>query len=123
MFAGVTRNISKQRAQIAVYQAQLQKEQVEKQLNRDLLNAYDRYKTLFDVYELQVQNRQVASENFKRTNEAYKRGVATTTQLRESQINQLRADIAAVQTQFQLKQSELELRRIAGSLLNKLEVE
>lgn len=117
IFAGGRQNIQRQNAQIQLENATLQKELAERQLLRDLNNAYSTYQNAISVVTLNERNLETAKLNFSRTKELFELGKVTNTQFREAQLNLIRTKSTLANSSFQVKLAEAELIRISGSLL------
>jgi len=117
LFRGGTQSTQRQNAQIQLENATLQKELAEKQLVRDLNNAFSTYQNAIRVVELNEKNLGTSKLNFNRTKELYDLGKVTNTQFREAQLNFARTKSTLVNSSFQVKLAEADLIRISGSLL------
>jgi outer membrane protein len=117
LFRGGQQTTQRQNAQIQLENATLQKELAEKQLVRDLNNAFSTYQNAIRVVELNEKNLITAKLNFNRTKELYDLGKVTNTQFREAQLNFARTKSTLVNSSFQVKLAEADLIRISGSLL------
>jgi len=117
IFRGGQQQIQRQNAQIQLENATLQKELAEKQLIRDLNNAYSTYQNAIRVVELNESNLETAKLNFNRTKELFDLGKVTNTQFREAQLNFARTKSTLINSSFQVKLAEADLIRISGSLL------
>jgi len=117
LFRGGVQSTQRQNAQIQLENATLQKELAEKQLVRDLNNAFSTYQNAIRVVELNEKNLVTAKLNFNRAKELYDLGKVTNTQFREAQLNFARTKSTLVNSSFQVKLAEADLIRISGSLL------
>ena len=117
LFRGGVQSTQRQNAQIQLENATLQKELAEKQLVRDLNNAFSTYQNAIRVVELNEKNLVTAKLNFNRTKELYDLGKVTNTQFRQAQLNFARTKSTLVNSSFQVKLAEADLIRISGSLL------
>ena len=113
------RNITTVRnAKIAYESIQLQQQQTELEVERDIKNALETYQNAIFVYKAQQENVAVNKDNFTRTEERYKLGQATSLEFRQAQINYLNALIAKNQAKYTAKLAELQLLQVSGQLLN-----
>lgn len=94
-----------------------QLEQIRKEVERDVLNAYANYRNSLYLLQLERRNQETVQLNFERTVDAFALGQVSTTQYREAQINLSQAELRLVQLQYQVKMSEIELYRLAGLLI------
>lgn len=104
-------------ARIRVFQSKLQLEQARQQLKVDLANAWLDYEYSKKVSLVQKRNLTVSQLNYQRTNESYKLGQVTSTQLREAQLNYINAKANLNRLNYNLKLAEVELLRVAGQLI------
>lgn len=105
-------------AKIAYENMELQEEQTELQVERDIKNAWETYQNALYVFKAQEENVAVNKDNFNRTEERYKLGQATSLEFRQAQINYLNSLIARNQAKYTAKLSELQLLQVSGQLLN-----
>jgi outer membrane protein len=113
------RNINTIRnAKIAYENIQLQQQQTELEIERDIKNAWETYQNAMFVFEAQQQNVAVNRDNFYRTEERYKLGQATSLEFRQAQVNYLNSLIAKNQAKYTAKLAELQLLQVSGQLLN-----
>jgi len=117
LYRGGAQSTQRRNAQIQLENATLQKELAEKQLVRDLNNAFSTYQNAIRVVELNEKNLVTAKLNFNRAKELYDLGKVTNTQFREAQLNFARTKSTLVNSSFQVKLAEADLIRISGSLL------
>lgn len=93
-------------------------QQIEKEVNRDILNAQGDYQNRLTIYELQTQNVITAENNFERSNERYKLGQISSVELRQAQVNLLNAKTNKNLAKYQAKLAELQVLQLTGQLLN-----
>ncbi|WP_340199963.1 TolC family protein [Ascidiimonas sp. W6] len=105
-------------AKIAYENMELQEQQTELQIERDIKNAWETYQNALFVFEAQEENVAVNKDNFDRTEERYKLGQATSIEFRQAQINYLNSLISKNQAKYTAKLSELQLLQVSGQLLN-----
>jgi len=94
------------------------KNQIRKEVDRDIANAKGNYENRLEVFKLQSQNVTTAKNNFERSNERYKLGQITSVELRQAQINLLNAQTNKNLAKYEAKLAELELLQLTGQLLN-----
>ncbi|MDZ7681935.1 MAG: TolC family protein [Fodinibius sp.] len=117
IFDGFRRNIDIQNAQIQLKNSRQERRLAEKQLRRDMRNAYEEYSTNLFLLKKQRLNVQTAELNFSRTRQAFELGQVSNTEFREAQLNLLRAQQELVNLEIDAKLSEVELRQLGGQLL------
>jgi len=93
-------------------------DQVQLEIKRDIANANGNYLNLLNVFELQEQNVETATNNFERSNERYKLGQISSVELRQAQINLLNARTSKNQAKYTAKLAELQLLQLTGQILN-----
>ncbi|EMY80355.1 outer membrane efflux protein TolC [Psychroflexus gondwanensis ACAM 44] len=105
-------------AKIQYDNQQLVKEQIKKEVTRDIYNARGNYQNRLNVLDLQKKNISTAKNNFERSSEQYKLGQITSVELRQSQVNLLNAQTSSNLAKYDAKLAELELLQLTGQLLN-----
>ncbi|MCR9152589.1 MAG: TolC family protein [Bacteroidetes bacterium] len=110
-------------ARIAIFQSDLSLEQARQQVQVDLSNAWLDHQNAKEILAVEKRILKVALMSFERSKEAYALGSITNVQLREAQINYISAKAAVNDLSYQLKLTEIELQRVAGVLLGKVDPE
>lgn len=105
-------------AKILLDSQEVIQEQIAQEVKRDIANARGDYQNRLQVYHLQEQNVETATNNFLRSNERYKLGQITSVELRQAQINLLNAQTSKNQAKYNAKLAELQLLQFTGQLLN-----
>ncbi len=118
LFDGFRKNIQQQNARLHMEIAEIQYQEIKEEVKMAINNAYSNYEERMKIYKLEEKNIETASQNFIRSNDLYKLGQITSTELREAQLNLLTAKNSMNNAFFQLKLAETELKLISGSLLN-----
>lgn len=119
IFDGGTTKTRVQNAKIALETQKLQQEQTMLSVQRDVMNAFGSYKNALFVLEAQKDNLATTEHNFERSNEMYKRGQITSIEFRQAQLNMLNAQGNLSQAKYTAKNAELQLKQLAGVLLEK----
>ena len=117
IFDGFRRNIDIQNAEIRLKNSRQARKQAEKNLRRDLRNAYENYNTNLFLLDKQRLNVRTAELNFSRTQQAFELGQVSNTEFREAQLNLLRARQELVNLKVNAKLSEVELLQLGGKLI------
>ncbi|TYP92022.1 outer membrane protein [Fodinibius salinus] len=117
IFNGFQRKIDIQNAKIRLRNSKEQQQLAQKQLRRDMRNAYEDYSTNIFLLDKQQLNVQTAELNFRRTQKAFKLGQVSNTEFREAQLNLLQARQELVNLKVNAKLSEIELLKLGGRLL------
>lgn len=107
-------------AKLNLEQDKLQVEQSRDQLSSDLSNAYIDYRNNLQILRMTRRNLAVAALNFERSQEAYRLGQINSTQLREAQLNYIRTKLRLTNLKYSVKISEIELKRVAGVLIQSI---
>lgn len=118
LFDGGSGITSVKNAKIQIESQETLIEQIEKEVDRDILNAQGDYKNRLKIYELQSQNVATAANNFDRSNEQYKLGQISSVELRQAQVNLLNAKTNKNLAKYQAKLAELQVLQLTGQLLN-----
>ncbi|RRO16444.1 TolC family protein [Flavobacteriaceae bacterium 14752] len=107
-----------QNAKIDYDNQKLQKQQIQTQVDRDIQNALNNYKTRLYIYELQEQNVKTNRDNFKRTENQFQLGQITSVEFRQAQVNLQNAQTSYSLAKYDAKLAELQLLQLTGQLLN-----
>jgi len=107
-----------QNAKINYENQELQKQQIQTQVNRDIQNALNTYKTRLYIFNLQQQNVQTNIDNFNRTENQFELGQITSVEFRQAQVNLQNAKTSYNLAKYDAKLAELQLLQLTGQLLN-----
>lgn len=118
IFDGGTTSVRVRNAKVQYENQQLQKEQIENEVNRDLKNALDNYKNRLYIFDLQEQNVITSKANFERSEERFKIGQITSIEFRQAQINLINAKTSKNLAKYDAKLAELQVLQLSGQLLN-----
>lgn len=121
IFDGFRRNITVQNNQIRVKNSEEQRRLTEKEVQSDVLNAYETYSANLYLLEKQQLNVKTAELNFERTELAFKQGQVSNTDFREAQLNLLQTRQDLISLRVQAKLSEIDLLQLSGQLLTNAE--
>lgn len=94
----------------------VQRENTERQVAFDLLNAFDAYKTSLFILDSQKDNVETARRNFERSEESFKLAQITSVEFRQAQLNLLNAEIQLNQSKINAKNAELQVLALAGKI-------
>lgn len=117
IFDGGTTKTRTQSAKIALETQKIQQERTAFTVQRDVLNALATYENALFVLQAQQANVFTAKRNFERSNEMYKTGQITSIEFRQAQLNLLQAQNNKSQAKYNAKNAELQLKQLAGVLL------
>ena len=104
-------------AKIAIENSNIQKELVEKDLERNVSNAWETYQNSLFILEAERKNVETNKRNFERSEEQFKLGQIINVELRLAQVNFLNAVNSFNQAKYTAKVAELRLLQLAGQLI------
>ena len=96
----------------------LETDELKLALNNDLLSALDRYNVRKKLLEISNESLENASLNLELSEERYKNGTINSFNYRDIQVNYLQAALRNLQSKFDLIQTDTELLRLTGGILN-----
>jgi outer membrane protein TolC len=113
-----SRSIRRQNSVLDLNNQKLQIDQFEQEIERDIINAWDTYQN--ELFIIGVQENAVATneENFKRTEEQFRSGQATSIEFRQAQLNLLNAQVNLTNALYSVKIREIEIKQLAGDLID-----
>jgi len=118
VFDGGTTKTRVKNAKIAGDNLQVQKEQIENELERTIANSLEIYNNALFILQAEEKNVETNKRNFSRTEEQYKLGQITTIEYRQAQVNLLNAQSNLNLSKYDAKNAELILLQLTGELLN-----
>lgn len=113
----VRRNIKN--AQIQLENSQIQNEQLEQRLKTDIIKTFNTYTTNCALTDIEKKSLALAQLNLDIALKAYAQGSISDIEMRETQRNYIDVSYRLMQAQVNLKNTEVELKRISGTLLIK----
>lgn len=117
IFNGFRLNNGIQDAKISIEKSNLQYDQTVKQAETNLLNAFATYQNKLNTLKLEKENVSTAELNFKKSKDMYDLGQLTSTQLREAQLNLVKAKARISDAAYTTKIAEAELLQLSGQLV------
>ena len=120
IFDGGQTKVAVQNTQIGIENSQLYKQEIIRQIDRDILNGWLTYQNALLIMEAQKKNIETSQSNFDRTAEKYQLGNTTITTYREAQTNLLNSGLGLLQAIYQAKVQEIQLLQLSGRLLGYL---
>ncbi|MDA7717011.1 TolC family protein [bacterium] len=105
-------------AKIALDNQEIIKNQITKEVERDIANALGNYRNRLNIYKIQQQNVITSQNNFERSQERFKLGQITSIEFRQAQINLILAETNKNSAKYDAKIAELQLLQLTGQLLN-----
>lgn len=121
LFTGFQNQIRAENAAIRIENREHQLKNAELEVNRDLENAYATYQQNLKILRMEERNVENARLNLEQTRESYRLGQVNATQVREAQVNFIRAKNRRANARYDAKLAEVELFKIAGLLLKEFE--
>jgi outer membrane protein len=106
-----------QNAKIAMDNSFIQKQQIEKDLERNVANAWETYQNALFVLSAEKKNVETNRRNFARSEEQFKLGQIISVEFRLAQVNLLNAVNSYNQAKYTAKLAELRLLQLAGNLI------
>ena len=105
-------------AKIELENRSLEKESMVIDIERNFNNAWDDYQNKLTIFQVQENNIITSTNNFKRTQEKYKLGQATSIEFRQAQLNLINSELNRNQAKYAAKIAELTVLQLSGELLN-----
>ena len=118
LFDGGTSKIRIRNSKIAAENLEVQKEQIENELERTIANSLETYNNALFILQAEEKNVETNKRNFSRTEEQYKLGQISTIEFRQAQVNLLNAQSNLNIARYDAKNAELILLQLTGDLLN-----
>ncbi len=117
IFDGGRTKTAVQNATVAIESTQLFKEEILRQLQRDVYNNWMAYENALFVIETQQKNIETSERNFERSAEKFKLGNISTTTYREAQTNLLNTQLSYLNALYNAKVLETVLLQLSGNLV------
>lgn len=118
IFDGGSTKTRIQNAKISADNVQVQKEQVENELERNVANALEIYNNAIYIMNAEEVNVETNQRNFERSEEQFKLGQITSIEFRLAQQNLLSALSNYNSAKYEAKNAEIFLINLTGDLLN-----
>ncbi|GGH02499.1 membrane protein [Parapedobacter pyrenivorans] len=116
IFNGFMQRRNEQNAEFAMEAAEIEVDKINKNIEAQLLAAYQTYLMNLELVRLEERNRDIANENMDITLEKFKLGSIAPLEFREAQRNFVDASTRYSTAQYQAKLAEITLNQIAGAL-------
>ncbi|MEM7107168.1 MAG: TolC family protein [Bacteroidota bacterium] len=119
IFDGGARRTRIETGRVNVLNRQIELEKVNAQVKTDIYNAHEIYKN--NIFTLQAETKNVLTNqaNFERTKRQYSLGQINAIDFRQAQVNLINAKNNRDRAKYDLKISEINLKQLAGLLLEK----
>lgn len=106
-----------QNAKIAIDNSNIEKQFIEKDLERNVANAWETYQNSLFILSAEEKNVETNKRNFERSQEQYRLGQIITVEFRLAQVNLLSAVNSYNQAKYTAKVAELRLLQLGGKLI------
>lgn len=106
-----------QNAKIALDNSEIERQLIEKDLERNVANAWETYQNSLFVLRAEEKNVETNIRNFTRSEEQFKLGQIISVEFRLSQVNLLNAVNSYNQAKYTAKVAELRLLQLGGRLI------
>lgn len=117
IFDGGATKTRVQNAKIAIDNSNIQKEQIEQDLERNVANAWETYQNSLFILQAEQKNVQTNRRNFSRSTEQFQLGQIISVEFRLAQVNFLNAVNNYNKAKYIAKVAELRLLQLSGELL------
>lgn len=117
LFDGLNLNRRIQNAKIIAENTELNYEAIKLSLEKELYSTFISYQNNIQLYSMEEQNKEVATENNEIAIERYRVGTSSPLELREAQINLLEANLRYLNAAYFVKTGEIDLLFLSGTLL------
>lgn len=104
-------------AKIAIDNSEIQKEQIEQDLERNVANAWETYQNSLFILQAEQKNVDTNKRNFSRSEEQFKLGQIISVEFRLAQVNLLNAVNNYNKAKYTAKIAELKLLQLSGKVL------
>jgi outer membrane protein len=116
LFSGLTLNRRIQNAKVQQNIQSFATDQFEIQLKSDIQRSYNTYQTNRNLLEVEKKNYQTAKESTEIALERFRLGISSYLEFRDAQVNLLTAQNRLITSIFNIKEQEIELRRLSGNI-------
>lgn len=110
-------------AKVSEQIAAIRVDELKQSLKNNLIGQLEFYRLRARLYEIAIVNRETAEFNLNLGEDRYRNGTLSSFDFRDLQLNYLRAALSELQTKYNLVESEVELMRLAGGILEEYETE
>jgi outer membrane protein len=116
LFSGLTLNRRIQNAKVQQKIQSYATEQFEIQLKSDIQRSYNTYLNNKSLLQVENRNYQTAKESTEIALERFRLGISSYLEFRDAQVNLLTAQNRLITSIFNIKEQEIELRRLSGKI-------
>jgi len=116
LFSGFAVNRRIQAARVQQYNQQYVLQQFEIQMKSDIHRSYNVYTNTKRLLDIERNNYEVAIENSDIALERFRLGITSYLEFRDAQVNRLQAESRLIEAIYNIKESEIEMMRLAGKI-------
>lgn len=116
LFNGFNTRRNVKNAQLQANSMEIRVQQLEQELRTSILKTYNAYTTAQSVVEIERKSLELAQKNLGIALKAYEQGSISDIDMRETQRSFVDVSYRLINAQINLKDTEVELRRISGTL-------
>ncbi|HSJ67892.1 MAG TPA: TolC family protein [Anditalea sp.] len=116
LFSGFAVNRRIQAARVQQYNQQYILQQFEIQMKSDIHRSFNVYTNTKRLLDIEKNNYEVAIENSEIALERFRLGITSYLEFRDAQVNRLQAESRLIEAIYNIKESEIELMRLAGKI-------
>lgn len=116
LFNGFNTRRNQRNAELQVKNSEVLVQQLEQGLRTSILKTYNAYTTAQSVMEIERKSLELAQKNLTIALKAYEQGAISDIDMRETQRSFVDVSYRLINAQINLKDTEVELRRISGTL-------
>lgn len=116
-FQGYRSQTQIENARLQIFKDQLSLEQSQREVESDLVDAWQNFELQKRLYKLEKRNLEIAALNYQRSEAAFRLGQSSNIALREAQLDYIRSKARLSELRYQSKIAEIDLQRVAGALV------
>lgn len=121
LFDGFNKSRRKQNAEIFLKNEELRRQDLKLEITAQIAQIYAQYSDALSLIELEQENLEINNQTVEIALERFELGTINSLELREAQQNLLNAENRLIEAQIVAKTAEVELLRLSGRLLSKVE--
>ena len=118
LFDGGQKKVLEQNAKINMETEALTREQLVKELQRDIDNAWGNYQNALFILEVELKSLETNQLNLQRTADLFERGQLTSIEFRQAQLNLLNSETGYNAAKYDAKILELQLLFLSGDIMS-----
>ncbi len=117
LFNGFNSSRAIRNAKLDYENSRISFDQLKNSLEGDLLIAWQNFKNLLDIAQMEKQNSEMSNETVRLALERYRNGTISELQLKDIQQSYLQAQTGYISAAYDAKVAETSLKRISGTLI------